>query len=160
MQNGNGMNGTQESEAIPTDTIERLRRLAGSIPPEELSEVWIFPPLDDVEGSDEFHLFTRRVSEGVFRVCAAEFADSGVARVTVYGAVPEARVPGLVAGFRRRLGERHDPLHLPIFGSRERWRLVVGADPEPELEARADGAGASDAGAAANELPREEALAV
>lgn len=164
MQNGNGMNATPESDAVPSDTIERLRRLAGSIPPEELSEVWIFPPLDDVDGSDEFHLFTRQVGEGVFRVCAAEFAESGAARVTVYGAVPEGRVPGLVAGFRRRLGDRHDPLHLPIFGSLERWRLVVGADPEPEGDADAAGvdAGATggEAGSGAEELRREEALAV
>jgi hypothetical protein len=25
-------------------------------------------------------------------------------------------------------------LHLPIFGSLERWRLVVGADPDPEAD--------------------------
>lgn len=132
MQNGNGLNGTHAPEAIPAETIERLRRLAGSIPPEELSEIWIFPPLDDVEGSDEFHLFTRCVGEGVYRVCAAEFTTAGITRVTVYGAVPEGRVPRLVAGFRHRLGDRRDPLHLPIFGSLARWRLAVGADPEPD----------------------------
>jgi hypothetical protein len=134
MQNGSEMNDTQEPGAIPADTIERLRRLAGSIPPDELSEVWIFPPLDDVDGSDEFHLFTRRVGDGVFRVCAAAFPASEVTRVPAYGAVPEERVPRLVAGFRRRLGDRRDPLHLPIFGSLERWRLVVGADPDPEAD--------------------------
>jgi hypothetical protein len=161
VQNGNEMNGTQGPEAISADTIERLRLLAGSIPPEELSEVWIFPPLEDVDGSDEFHLFTRRVGEGVFRVCAAEFAASVVARVTVYGAVPEGRVPGLVAGFRRRLGDRNDPLHLPIFGSLERWRLVVGADPAPEQGAP-DGPGSGGADGADPVAPelREEALAV
>ena len=124
MQNGAG------TQTIAADTIERLRRLEGSIPPAELSEIWVFPPLDDVEKSDEFHLFTRQVGDGVYRVCAAEFTEGAETRVTVYGAVPESRVPRIVANFRRRLGERREPLHLPIFGSEERWRLAVGADPE------------------------------
>lgn len=133
MQNGNAAHTTTGRDRITPETIERLRKLAGSIPPEELSEVWVFPPLPDLADSEEFVLFTRRMAEGVFRVCAAEFAHGETARVTVYGAVPETRVMSLVAGFRRRLGDRRDPLHLPIFGSNERWRLVVGADPEPVL---------------------------
>jgi hypothetical protein len=123
VQNGN----------VTPETIERLRKLAGSIPPEELSEVWVFPPLADLEDSEEFILFTRQMAEGVFRICAAEFSQGEAARVTVYGAVPETRVMSLVGGFQRRLGDRREPLYLPIFGSNERWRLVVGADPEPEL---------------------------
>ena len=152
--NGNGQRaGAPEDlgESISDETAGRLRRLAGRIPPDELSEVWVFPPLDDVEGSDEFHLFTRRMGDGVFRVCAAEFAgDNGKteARVTVYGAVPEARVPRLVAGFRDRLGDGREPLYLPIFGSLERWRLAVGAD-QPE-DVRALEAAGAEAGAAAN----------
>lgn len=133
MQNGNAALKMNGQSMIAPETIGRLRRLAGSIPPEELSEVWVFPPLPDLEDSEEFVLFTRRMSEGVFRVCAAEFTRGESARVTVYGAVPEDRVMNVVAGFQRRLGDRHDPLHLPIFGSIERWRLVVGADPEPVL---------------------------
>lgn len=137
MRNGNGVNGNgawapeEPTDVISEETAGRLRRLAGRIPPDELSEVWVFPPLDEVEGSDEFHLFTRRMSEGVFRVCAAEFAGEdgrGEARVTVYGAVPESRVSRLVAGFRDRLGDGREPLYLPIYGSMERWRLAVGAD--------------------------------
>lgn len=151
MRNGNGMNGNgarahEMGETISEETAGRLRVLAGRIPPEELSEVWVFPPLDDVEGSDEFHLFTRRMSEGVYRVCAAEFAGDAQARVSVYGAVPESRVQRVVDGFRDRLGESREPLYLPIFGSVERWRLAVGADAEPEAEA-ADAA-ATDATAA------------
>ncbi len=133
MQNGNAAHRINGQGTIAPETIGRLRRLAGSIPPEELSEVWVFPPLPDLENSEEFVLFTRRMSEGVFRVCAAEFTRGETARVTIYGAVPEARVRNVVAGFQRRLGDRREPLHLPIFGSTERWRLVVGADPEPVL---------------------------
>lgn len=156
MRNGNAVNGNTENgstETISELTATRLRRLAGRIPPDELSEVWVFPPLEDIEGSDEFHLFTRRMSEGVYRVCAAVFpgdsgkdaaADgaangsasatavdgktTGEPRVTVYGAVPESRVPRLVAGFRDRLGDGREPLYLPIYGSLERWRLAVGVD--------------------------------
>ncbi len=133
MHNGNAAQTMNGQDPITPETIERLRKLAGSIPPEELSEVWVFPPLPDLEDSEEFVLFTRRVADGVFRVCAAEFAGGETVRVTVYGAVPETRVMNLVAGFRRRLGDRRDPLYLPIFGSSDRWRLVVGADPEPVL---------------------------
>ena len=131
MQNGNSAQISNGQGTIAPETIARLRRLASSIPPEELSEVWVFPPLPDLDDSEEFVLFTRRMSEGVFRVCAAEFTRGEAARVTIYGAVPEDRVMNLVAGFQRRLGDRREPLHLPIFGSKERWRLVVGADPEP-----------------------------
>lgn len=133
MQNGNAAQTMKGHSTIAPETIGRLRMLAGSIPPEELSEVWVFPPLPDLDDSGEFVLFTRRMSEGVFRVCAAEFTDGEQARVTVYGAVPETRVMNLVAGFQRRLGDRREPLHLPIFGSTDRWRLAVGADPEPVL---------------------------
>ena len=161
MRNGNAVNGRTENgstETISELTAARLRRLAGRIPPDELSEVWVFPPLEDIEGSDEFHLFTRRMSEGVYRVCAAEFpgdasangearaANAGEPRVTVYGAVPESRVPRLVAGFRDRLGDGREPLYLPIYGSLERWRLAVGVD--------------ADAGAGGSGVPTVEAMAV
>ena len=193
MRNGNAMNGNgatrapvDQPEVISEVTAGRLRRLAGRIPPDELSEIWVFPPLQDVEGSDEFHLFTRRMSEGVYRVCAAEFpgeAKSGAAangpaasaaasngaaaagsgqveaaagepRVTVYGAVPESRVPRLVAGFRDRLGDGREPLYLPIYGSLERWRLVVGADPEAAGPDDASGPDGPAPDAAPDETPR------
>lgn len=146
MRNSDAMN---ENRTISTETADRLRHLAGRISPEELSEVWVFPPMEDVDGSDEFHLFTRRITDGVFSVCAAEFGDDEPARVTVYGAVPESRVPRLVAGFRSRLGDGREPLYLPIFGSLERWRLAVGADPETP-----------DAEPGAVEHPAPEAIAV
>lgn len=157
MQNG------ERTDTIAGDTAERLRRLEGRIPPAELSEIWVFPPLDDVEKSEEFHLFTRRVGEGVYRVCAAEFAGTGEPRVTVYGAVPESRVARIVAGFRQRLGERRDPLHLPIFGSEERWRLAVGAHEEPEIgpaEPAGPEVGPETAPAGPGPSRVEEALAV
>lgn len=181
MRNGNAMNGNGaggapdgQFEVISELTAGRLRRLAGRIPPDELSEVWVFPPLEDVEGSDEFHLFTRRMSEGVYRVCAAEFAGdsengaepdaagaevggkvAGLPRVTVYGAVPESRVPRLVAGFRDRLGDGRDPLYLPIYGSLERWRLAVGVDPDEATSEGADGAAADPSEGVTSDVPAE-----
>lgn len=197
MRNGNGVNGRTvngSTETISELTAARLRRLAGRIPPDELSEVWVFPPLEDIEGSDEFHLFTRRMSEGVFRVCAAEFpGDSGKdaaangangangaasggdasaagdgrkagePRVTVYGAVPESRVPRLVAGFRDRLGDGREPLYLPIYGSLERWRLAVGVDADDAGAAGGPPAGAGplqDDAAGGSGVPVAEAMAV
>lgn len=199
MRNGNAVNGRAENgstETISELTAARLRRLAGRIPPDELSEVWVFPPLEDIEGSDEFHLFTRRMSEGVYRVCAAEFpgdggrddavgsangaADgtaagssattvdgkkAGEPRVTVYGAVPESRVPRLVAGFRDRLGDGREPLYLPIYGSLERWRLAVGIDADETDAAEVDGAPESaapsqDDATGGSGVPAAEAMAV
>lgn len=194
MRNGNAVNGRTENgstETISELTAARLRRLAGRIPPEELSEVWVFPPLEDIEGSDEFHLFTRRMSEGVYRVCAAEFpgdggkngaagggngaaGDSasgssativdgkkaGEPRVTVYGAVPESRVPRLVAGFRDRLGDGREPLYLPIYGSLERWRLAVGVDADAADEAPESAAPPQDDAAGGSGVPTLEAMAV
>lgn len=186
MRNGNAVNGRTENgstETISELTAARLRRLAGRIPPDELSEVWVFPPLEDIEGSDEFHLFTRRMSEGVYRVCAAEFpgdpdndsaangaSNGGVVdgkktrepRVTVYGAVPESRVPRLVAGFRDRLGDGREPLYLPIYGSLERWRLAVGVDAESDAAAEAADSAAPlrDDAAGGSGVPTVEAMAV
>jgi len=198
VRNGNVMNGNgaghapeDQREIISELTAGRLRRLAGRIPPDELAEIWVFPPLEDVDGSDEFHLFTRRMSEGVYRVCAAEFpgdakngaeangaAANGAAaangsgqvgeaagepRVTVYGAVPESRVPRLVAGFRDRLGDGREPLYLPIYGSLERWRLAVGADPEaagPDDASGPDGRAPDEAPDEAPRRPVAEAVAV
>ncbi len=199
MRNGNAVNGRTErtengsTESISELTAARLRRLAGRIPPDELSEVWVFPPLEDIEGSDEFHLFTRRMSEGVYRVCAAEFpgdggkdgaADgangsaagsatgssattgdgekAGEPRVTVYGAVPESRVPRLVAGFRDRLGDGREPLYLPIYGSLERWRLAVGVDADAEAadEPKGGAAPPEDDAAGGSGVPTVEAMAV
>lgn len=201
MRNGNAVNGNAgygsngnagsgNAETISELTAARLRRLAGRIPPDELSEVWVFPPLEDIEGSDEFHLFTRRMSEGVYRVCAAEFpGDSdtnggangttngkangsvvdekkaGEPRVTVYGAVPESRVPRLVAGFRDRLGDGREPLYLPIYGSLERWRLAVGVDAPKSVPDEVAGADTpaetpSDGAAGGPGVPTAEAMAV
>lgn len=180
MRNGNAVNGRTENgsaETISELTAARLRRLAGRIPPDELSEVWVFPPLEDIEGSDEFHLFTRRMSEGVYRVCAAEFPgdggkdgaangpavngeQAGEPRVTVYGAVPESRVPRLVAGFRDRLGDGREPLYLPIYGSLERWRLAVGVDAAPEGAASEVSEALPDDAAGGPGVPTVEAMAV
>ncbi len=36
----------------------RLRELGRTIPPSEIAELWVFPPLAALEGSAEFFLFT------------------------------------------------------------------------------------------------------
>jgi len=52
-------------------------------------------------------------------------------RITEYGAVPMHRVSRVVEGFRERLGDHREPLHLEIGGSAESWSRLT--QPE-ELE--------------------------
>lgn len=51
-----------------------------------------------------------------------------VRRITMYGAMPTHRVSRVVAGFRDRLGDHREPVHLEIGGCPDSWRRIV--DPE------------------------------
>ena len=42
----------------------RLGHLAERVPPPMIADVWLFPPLPDVERSSEFLLFTRILEDG------------------------------------------------------------------------------------------------
>lgn len=44
---------------LSVELIRRLRQLEDFVPPEEMGQVWIFPPLEEPEGIQEFVLFTR-----------------------------------------------------------------------------------------------------
>jgi hypothetical protein len=156
VKNGNGTNGTGETPplasrgeaALANPLSERLRSLEGRVPPNEISDLWVFPPLSDLEDSREFVLFTRRLPDEMRRVCAAEFpaASGGVdaggnghatgngrganVRITEYGRVPSGRVSRVVEGFRRRLGDDREPLHLRIEGRPDSWdRLLAPQSP-------------------------------
>ncbi|MDT8436485.1 MAG: hypothetical protein RRA92_06985 [Gemmatimonadota bacterium] len=136
------MNG---SHAIDADLARRLRALAGSVPPDEISELWVFPPLAAVEDSREFVVLTRLLPDGMRRVCAAELppcTENGTAAtpraeaavpaqgngdaaagpaLAEFGRVPSGRVGRVVEGFRRRLGDAMEPIHLRIEGRAEAW---------------------------------------
>lgn len=49
----------------------RLRELEGTVPPTEIGELWVFPPLDEPEASHEFVLFTRFGDNGTRRLYSA-----------------------------------------------------------------------------------------
>jgi hypothetical protein len=54
-----------------------------------------------------------------------------VRRITEYGTMPGHRVARVVAGFRERLGDHREPVHIAIGGCRESWRRVVEAEGPP-----------------------------
>lgn len=159
MKNGNGTNGNAAAPPGPTTLApglsERLRSLQGRIPPDEISDLWVFPPLADLDDSREFVLFTRLLPDEMRRVCAAEFpvapgggdaagvghangngqvngngrvngnGQGATVRITEYGRVPTGRVSRVVEGFRRRLGDNREPLHLRIEGRPDSWDRLL-----------------------------------
>lgn len=141
------------------ELARRLREVERAVSPSEIGEVWIFPPLAEVESSAEFLLFTRLVEDERRRLYTArlrlpvgeEGSDGGPAgngngngasaasngdaggdrrhEIVEHGSVPSERVPRLVERFRRRLGEEDEPAHFVIDGSVERWSSLLPARP-------------------------------
>jgi hypothetical protein len=129
--------------SISPDLALRLRELGRRVSPAEISEIWVFPPLEGQDHWAEFVLFTRIFTPEKRRLCAVEFRPRGNGnggatggtdgeresaldgKITEYGAVPSNRIPHLVAGFLRRLGEEREPLHLEVEGSPESWDRLV-----------------------------------
>jgi hypothetical protein len=161
-----------EPASLPV--ARRLLEVARRVDPGEIGELWIFPPLPEVEASAEFLVFTRYASDGRLRLYTAR--DAGPARpasggeprsgprepatgtaepetavgeeVRAHGAVPADRVPRLLERFQRRVGVDHDPVHVRLEGSQVRWRsLVRAAGPEEQgRETGTEAAGDVDGG--------------
>lgn len=138
---------------LSEELAERLRDVGRAVAPREIGELWIFPPLEDVEESAEFLLFTRIADGERRRLYSARMgrgngADSDGAgddgapvdgaagdervngdrrqRITDHGSIPADRVPRLVERFRRRIeDEGHDPVHVAVEGTPERWRAML-----------------------------------
>ena len=167
MYDGNGTSGHPAiAPVVDSELAVRLRALEHSVSPAEISDLWVFPPLPDLEDSGDFVLFTRVLPDEMRRICRVEFADtvvtngngqhvngrngdgvagnghtngstpengsedgngngngSGtpVARITEYGRVPSKRVQRVVDGFRRRLGDDREPLHIRVDGCPDSW---------------------------------------
>lgn len=160
---------------LSEELSRRLRDVGRAVAPREIGELWIFPPLEDVEESAEFVLFTRMGENGhrhlysarLRRAVAGDGDAAGVGeaarnggapadgsgtglrqRITDHGSIPADRVPRLVERFRRRVDrEGHDPVHVVVEGTVERWRELLPAPP-------ANGDGGS--GAPANGTKPEE----
>lgn len=95
MIRGGGMSGVDVSDEL----ARRLRALARAVSPEEMGELWIFPPLSDMEGSSEFLLFTRRLERDRRRVYSARMTFRADDRGTAaHGAAGNGGPPDAGAG--------------------------------------------------------------
>lgn len=152
MSRGAGVSAVEVSEEL----ARRLRGLARAVSPEEMGEIWIFPPLSEVEDSAEFLLFTRRLGDERRLVYSARLglraanggpeaaagngtpgprSNGSVVRgngdprgqeIREHGSVPSGRVHRIVDRFRRRLEDDGEPLHVVIDGRRDRWADLLG----------------------------------
>jgi hypothetical protein len=176
LYDGNGTSGHPAIAAgVDSDLAVRLRALGHSVSPTEISDLWVFPPLPDLEDSGDFVLFTRVLPDEMRRVCRVEFADpvvtngngqqangrngngngvagngraagngngngtsvaahghdseTPVAHITEYGRVPSKRVQRVVDGFRRRLGDDREPLHIRVDGCPDSWLQALAREP-------------------------------
>ena len=137
---GNGRGTGSGTTGISMHLAERLRHLGEAVPPSEIAELWIFPPMVELENSSEFFIFTRffngegrRVySAGLNGIADADPVPAGDQEILEHGSVPHDRVPGLVERFQRRLGENREPRHLVIEGCEERWATLFPQDEDTD----------------------------
>lgn len=135
---GNGRGTGNGTTSISAQLTERLKHLGEAIPPSEIAELWIFPPMVELENSSEFFIFTRffngkgrRVySAGLNGIADADPVPVDDQEILEHGSVPHDRVPRLVERFQRRLGENREPHHLIIEGCEERWTKLFPNDVE------------------------------
>ena len=126
--NGNGAaaNGKAVAE-VPV--ASRLNALGHSVPPPEISELWVFPPLAEIDDSEEFFLFTRFFQGESRRVYSARVLPangSPTKQVIVeHGTVPADRVSRLVGRLQRRVGQTGEPRHVVIDGWLQRWEELL-----------------------------------
>lgn len=136
---GNGRETGNGTTSISAELAGRLRHLGEAVPPSEIAELWIFPPMVELENSSEFFIFTRfyngkgrRVySAGLTGIADEEPLPVADQEILEHGSVPHDRVPRIVERFQRRLGENREPHHVVIEGSEERWTTLF---PESDTE--------------------------
>jgi hypothetical protein len=107
----------------------RLAALEQRVPPPEIADVWLFPPLPDVVSSSEFLLFTRILDAETRALFSARMVpENGTPAhqvIVEHGSAPADRVPKLVSNLQRRLGHDAPARHVEIDGETERWRQLV-----------------------------------
>lgn len=120
--------------AADSPVAHRLQALARTVPPLEISELWVFPPITALETSAEFFLFTRLQGEdrrGLYSARLHAENGSGDRQVVVeHGSVPADRVPRLIESLQRRLGGGLEPFHVVIDGRHDRWEEMFQAEPD------------------------------
>lgn len=123
-------NGSRQSLAA------RLGDLGQRVPPPQIADLWLFPPLPDVEASSEFLLFTRMLEDGGRALYSARVvpANGRPAHhvVVEHGRAPADKVARLVSGLQRRLQHPSPARHVPIEGDSERWRQLIERTREAE----------------------------
>ena len=127
----------------PGSRAARLGDLSRHIPPPRIADVWLFPPLPQVEDSSEFFLFTSILDDGGRALYSARMVPANGTPshqvVVEHGRAPANRVPGLVAGLQKRLGQPAAVRHIPIEGDGARWEALV--EQSRETAASVDPAG-------------------
>lgn len=130
-----------EAEARGSDgsTIAwRLNAVERAVPPPEIADLWLFPPLPEVESSAEFLLFTRILEGDARALYSARMVPANGTPshqvIVEHGSVPAERVSRIVGQLQRRLGHDAPPRHVPIEGEPERWRSLLerNGGPGPE----------------------------
>lgn len=107
----------------------RLNGISEAVPHLEIAELWLFPPLTDVEESSEFFLFTRFLDGDARALYSARMVPENGAPahqvIVEHGHVPAGRVPRLIGQLQRRLGRTAPPRHVVIDGKRQRWEDLL-----------------------------------
>lgn len=72
------MDGSAEDgrERLSDEVSRRLHDLEDTVPPSEIDELWVFPPLDEPDGTAEFVLFTRLGDNGTRRLYSSRVPPS------------------------------------------------------------------------------------
>lgn len=122
-------NGRMADDTGQLPFASRLSELSRMVPPPEIAELWVFPPLADVQASGEFFLFTRYLDDDSRRVYSSRLlpANGAPARQVVveHGTVPADRVQRLVGRLQHRVGQSKAPRHVVIDGETGRWEALV-----------------------------------
>lgn len=120
----------EERRASNGSTIaSRLNAVERIVPPPEIADLWLFPPLPDVESSAEFLLFTRILEGNARALYSARMVPANGTPshqvVVEHGSVPAERVSRIVGQLQHRLGHGAAPRHVPIEGRPDRWRSLL-----------------------------------
>lgn len=122
----------------------RLCGISETVPHLEIAELWLFPPLSDVEDSFEFFLFTRFLDGDARALYSARMVPANGAPahqvIVEHGHVPAGRVPRLVGQLQRRLGGGVPPRHVVIDGEQQRWESLLN-EARAAIERNADAPG-------------------
>lgn len=108
---GLGLGWTRVAEAV-----------RGQVPPAEIHQIWLFPPVRRDEREWGTAVVARRVAEGRLRIYTAGYMlvikgrDRGQGRVQVepVGESPDAVVPDVLRGVQERAGETDPPVEIDV----------------------------------------------